>query len=227
MFRSDFLECSTGQLNVDDISAKTMKILLTYWYTGELLPSWKDEDYVAEFTYAAGKYQMEQVLNMLNESLGKDFTASHEGVELLKMVEKLSLKDAECSMLKRIVDKVSQVTSGVELLEMFSLSTENVDEDSFKLLQVLKSYDDALSDKDEKDACKEDVKLMVLACKLGMKNVESQLLKLISSTVNKVVSASELFKLFTFQDEKPADSSSSMDLLVRANTMHHEVELNE
>ncbi len=70
MFRTDFSENQTGIVIVKDVAAKTMKILLHLFYAGELLPSWKDPDTVVELTYAAGKYQLTNVLKLLDEVLG-------------------------------------------------------------------------------------------------------------------------------------------------------------
>lgn len=106
MFRPEFTETITGTVQVDDISSKTMKVLLKYWYTGKLQPSWRDSDVIVEFTYAAGKYQMTQVLQMLDEVLGYDNNTHKTDIDMLKLLDKLSLKNAESRMLKRLIHKI-------------------------------------------------------------------------------------------------------------------------
>ncbi len=134
------------------------------------------------------------------------------------MVQNLSLKNAEKRMLKRIIHKISQVTCGTKLLDMFSFEADYLDENDFAATKILKAYADALSGNDNIEASAEDVKLMMFACKLGMKNVEGNLLKRIISTVNKMGSAQELFALFDSHDKCSKHCSSESSLLVRAKT---------
>lgn len=201
MFGSDFLERSTGLVNVDDISAKTMKILLHYWYSGELLPSWKEADTIVEFTYSAGKYQMTNILQMLNEVIGWDLEASAFDVPLLKITHQLFLKNAEDRLLKRIVYKIGQAKRGAEILDLFNLTSGNLDEAGFSVPQILKACDDVMLEKSDENASCQDVRLMTLACKYGRKNVESQLVKRIVGTVVKMNSAEELLALFNLELE--------------------------
>lgn len=217
MLGSDFLEGSSDEVIVDDVGAKTMQILLKYWYSGELLPSWRDDDIIVEFIYATGKYQITKVLNMLDDFLGLELKASEVTVELLRMVQNLGLKNAEAKLLTHIIHKISQVTSGSELLDLVSSEANNLEEKSILTSKILKEIDDVFSKEHYTDACSTDVKLMAFACKFEMKNVEKRLFKRIVSRVNKIGSVNELFALFSLDNEQEDDDSKESDLLVRAN----------
>ncbi|MES2287311.1 MAG: hypothetical protein V4547_16585 [Bacteroidota bacterium] len=108
-------------MNVTDVGAKTTKILLHLFYAGELLPSWKDTDTVVEFTYAVGKYQLTNVLKLLDEVLGsrdeEDDTSID--VQLLDLAQKLDLKTAEKELVERIKRQVPKVTSGAEFFAVY------------------------------------------------------------------------------------------------------------
>lgn len=216
IFGSDFLEGSSGEVIVDDVGAKTMQILLKYWYSGEILPSWKDDDIIFEFIYAAGKYQITKILNMLDDCLGLDLKASDVTVELLKMVQNLGLKKAEANLQTYIILKISQVTSGSELLDLVAWEPNNWDERNILTTKILTQFYDVFSKELYTDACSTDVKLMTFACKFEMKNAEKQLLKRIVSRVNKIGSVNELFALFSLDNEQEDDSREG-NLLVRAN----------
>lgn len=125
MFRSKLTEDKTGIVNVDDICEKTMQIILHYFYTGQLLPNWKDKDVIVEFIYAAGKYQMCEVLDMINNGLLEDIEGSDSKVgcemELLSMLHKLTLENAEAWLMKRIVRATNKAKSSAELLALFGV----------------------------------------------------------------------------------------------------------
>lgn len=126
MFHSEFSEERTGIVNVKDVSAKTMGIFLQLFYTWELLPSWKDEDTVAEFTYAVGKYQLTNVLELLNGVLGSrdEKDATHTDFRLLDLARKLNLTTAEKELLERIKRTVSKVESSEGLFELYGFGNE-------------------------------------------------------------------------------------------------------
>ncbi len=120
MFRSDFSESRTGIVNVKDVTAKTMGIFLHLFYSGELLPSWKDPDTVVEFTYAVGKYQVTNVLKLLDGLLGSrdDEDATLTDVQLLDLAQKLDLKTAERELVDRIKKRMAKITSGEEFFAL-------------------------------------------------------------------------------------------------------------
>lgn len=123
MFRSEFSENQTGIVNVKDITAKTMGIFLHLFYSGELLPSWKDQDTVVEFTYAVGKYQLTNVLEMLDDVLGSrdKEDATYTDIQLLNLAHKLDLKCAEAELVERIKRTTSKVNSRVELFSLYGI----------------------------------------------------------------------------------------------------------
>lgn len=194
-----------------------MKILLKYWYTGELLPSWEDDDIVVEFTYAAGKYEMTQVLKMLDDLLGIAVKNSEKSIELLKMAQVFSLNYAEARLLKQIVQKVSKIASGADFLDMFALTNISLNEQNFGASEIFKSVNDLLSEQGDKDACILDIKFMALACKLGMKHVENKFLKRIVGTVKSFNRADQLFALVDLSNKTNKKDLKENDLLVRAN----------
>lgn len=126
MFRSKMSEDQTGIVDVKDITEKTMSILLHYFYSGELLPSWKDEDTVVEFTYAAGKYQLTGILELLDDVLGTrdEEDATQTDVRLVDLAAKLGLKNAEKKLLERIADKTEKVKSRDSLFRLYGLDNE-------------------------------------------------------------------------------------------------------
>jgi hypothetical protein len=121
MIRSKMSEDQTGIVDVQDVTGKTMSILLHYFYSGELLPSWKDEDTVVEFTYAAGKYQLTGILELLDHVLGSrdEEDATQTDVLLLDLAAKLGLKNAEKKLLERIVAKTTKIQSRDELFGLY------------------------------------------------------------------------------------------------------------
>lgn len=126
MFRSDFSENQTGIVNVEDLNAKTMGIFLHMFYSGELLSSWKDPDTVVEFTYAAGKYQLTDVLKLLDDVLGvrDEEDASYTDVQLLDLAQKLNLKTAEKELLERIKRGMAKITSGEEFFNLCGIGMD-------------------------------------------------------------------------------------------------------
>lgn len=126
MFRSDLSENQTGIVNVKDVSSKTMEIFLHFFYSGELRPSWKDQDTVVEFTYAVGKYQLTNVLKMLDDVLGSrdEMNATYTDVQLLDLAQKLNLKTAEKELMERIRRTLGKVNTGSEFLALWGNGKE-------------------------------------------------------------------------------------------------------
>lgn len=212
MFNSETLESCTGLVNVDDVSEKTMKILLHYFYTSELLPTWRDEDTVVEFTYSAGKYQMTYVLELLDDLLGSEADAevTYRDVQLLNVAGKLSLKNAETRLLQQIKDKMMKVKASDELFKLFGLEQCKSEEDWGKLGNLLEGNGDKLEESMdlkivdyalgnlEYEQLFNNRGLQALASvqKYCLKNVERILLKRFAVTASKVQNADELFAIF-------------------------------
>lgn len=114
--RGAFKEGSSGVIQMDDLSGKTIELLLHYIYTGQLLKCWKEEDVIVEFTYAVGKWQLTEIIELLDDVLGnvQEQVTSTTAV-LLDLANKLSLKKAEAELLKRI----SKFTVSVENAEEY------------------------------------------------------------------------------------------------------------
>ncbi len=123
MFRSDLSENKTGIVNVKDVNSKTMGILLHFFYSGELLPSWKDNDTVVEFTYAVAKYQLTNLLAMLDEVLGSrdEEDATQTDVQLLELAKKLDLKNAEQELMERIRNTLGKVNKVEDFLALWGI----------------------------------------------------------------------------------------------------------
>lgn len=197
MFRNEFSEGATGIIRLEDISEKNMKILLRYWYTGELLPSLFDEDTVVEFTYAAGKYQMTDVLQLLNETIGQwNFkNVSKVDVQLLDLSEKLSLEKMEANLLKRIDFHIRNTEQKKDLLNLFGWDAVCLDENDLSIEDALKLVEDLIGNTDMVKASKMELPLLWKVQKLGLKSLEAKFLERISIIVSKAKCASELFEI--------------------------------
>ncbi len=123
MFRSKLSENQTGVVNMKDISGKTMGIFLHYFYSGELLPSWSDSDTVVEFTYAAGKYQVTKILELLDEVLASwnEEDATHTDIRLLELAGKLGLKTAENKLFEKVVGTTTKLNGREELFALYGI----------------------------------------------------------------------------------------------------------
>lgn len=160
---------------------------------------------------------MTEVLKMLDGFLGYGFTPSNLDVELLKMVQKLFLKSADARLLNRIVQNVSNATSGKELLLLLSHANDNVTGDDLTAAEILKAFENALSEENHGKTCVHDMILLELSCKSGLKNVENKFVQRIIRTVANCKSSDELFVLIGMGNETN-DDKNTKDLLVRADS---------
>lgn len=65
-------ENKEGVIEIKDLSYSTLKVLMTYFYSGKLLvEEWSKPEVIVELTYAAGKYHLTDVLEILDQNLGK------------------------------------------------------------------------------------------------------------------------------------------------------------
>ncbi len=93
--QSQMTEVQKGEVRVKDIPAKTMKVLLHFLYTGQLLQDeWYKTDTLVELLYAAGKYQLEDLLSFLDQVVGL-LCNERNMVKLINLARKLNLKKAE------------------------------------------------------------------------------------------------------------------------------------
>lgn len=94
MFEANLSETQTGTVSLNDLSGAAVKVMLTFMYTSTLLPQWSQGDIVVELTYAAEKYELKELLVILDRELGKICTIQNVG-KLIVLAKKLSLKKAE------------------------------------------------------------------------------------------------------------------------------------
>lgn len=94
MFKSQMRESHTGIVNMDDLSAQTIQVLLHFIYTGMLHELWCHEDVITEFVYAAEKYELTELLEFYDRVLGSLCTIKTAG-RLLIVTGRLNLKNAE------------------------------------------------------------------------------------------------------------------------------------
>lgn len=95
MFDSNLTEGQTGIIQLEDLSGKALALILEYIYGGILSePEWYQPEVIVELTYAAGKYQLTDLLEHLDEVLGVRGKGEHAGA-LLALCENLGLEKAE------------------------------------------------------------------------------------------------------------------------------------
>lgn len=212
ILRSECFDSASSTLNVDDVSEKTMRILLHFWYTGKLLPSWQDSDTVVEFVNAAGKYQITEILNMLNETLGE--TDSNKSpiyaVSLLEIVHKLSLKSAEQRLLDQLVKSMKDIRNGDEFFIQLGIKVSEADEPT--KVEALEMLNEVLNEGKDIAISYRHVRLLGLLQKLSLNLLEEKLLAKIVKAANSVKTVEEFFVLFGFQQNLTTDTDN---LLVR------------
>lgn len=97
MFRCNMMEKFTGVVKCNDLSGKCVKILIHFIYTGKLAENWSHPDVIEG--YGAAKYQLEDLLQFINEALPS--CANKENAQrLLKLAIQLTLGKAEKSLWK-------------------------------------------------------------------------------------------------------------------------------
>lgn len=98
MLRSDMEERRSGIIRCEDLSGKCVQILLHLIYSGNLAEEWKQEDTLWELTYAADKYQFQELLDFLDENLWSVCELDN-ALKMLRLVNQISLKKAEKDLL--------------------------------------------------------------------------------------------------------------------------------
>lgn len=202
MLDSDLSEASNGVVKLDDISAETMKTILHYFYTGELLIEMNASN-IVEFTYAAGKYQMHQVLELLDNLLGRsDKEASNQDVQLLSLTGKLSLKNAESRFLNRIVTKIQRVKRSEQLFELFGFekdileTAEILANEKLGDSYVLEIMNYLLVGTGRVSFLERGLPFLALLKKRSLKTFEDKLLELFARISKRFKNSEELFAVF-------------------------------
>lgn len=226
MFGSQFSESTTGIIKVDDLNGKTMKLIVHYMYTGQILPTWRDQDVIVDLTYAAGKYELTEILKMLDNVLGdRDYNeATNCDILLLSLSQKLSLKNAESALLGRIVCSMKNFKTSDELLDLMGYEKETISlragQIVFENPEIAKALEDCenlLSEENTPDdilqttvignpatSC-HDVFLLSLAYDHSLKREEACLLRRMIESTNRCKNADELMALFDV--DKPLNST--------------------
>lgn len=143
MFRSTLKEEQSGIIELDDLSGKTVNVLLDYIYSAKINPDWCEPSVIVEFTYAAGKYQFAEVLQFLDEEVGKYCDLSNVG-SLLSLASNLALRNAEAVLLNYI--KVNGIKSAENFFKVFG--SINLGEHSFS---AFKSEENSISTDNDPD----------------------------------------------------------------------------
>jgi len=205
MLSCDLSENATGVIRMTDICGKTMKLLLHYFYTGELLPSWRDPDIIVEFTYAAGKYQVASVLELLDDILGRysGGVVSDKDIQLLNLAGKLKLVNAEGRLLKEIVAEIKKTETSGQLFELFGYEGEEITEIAERMAteqvgesRILAIMDFLYGTPAPEDFFKKGMSLLALAKRGGFQKFEKILLGRFAQSAGNLKNADELFELF-------------------------------
>ena len=99
MLETDMKEGNERVIKLQDVSGSTLKVLLSYLYTGELLPEWKSAEVIVELTNAAGEYQLEELKEFLDNVLGKVCDLDNV-LPLISLAQKLSMTHAKKELLE-------------------------------------------------------------------------------------------------------------------------------
>lgn len=119
MFPKQFSEQSVSTIEILDVPGQTIRLLLQYWYTGELLSSWADDDTVVEFLSAVGKFQITELLEMLDSTLGSSETkGTRQQIDLLRLANKFLLKNAQQKLTDKIIESITKIRKPDELLAL-------------------------------------------------------------------------------------------------------------
>jgi hypothetical protein len=210
LLNSEFCERKSGIVKVDDISGKTMKILLHYFYTGDLLTGWSDHDTIVEFTYAAGKYQMTQVLELMDDLFGRGAQkeVSNLDVQLLSLAGKLSLKNAEGRLLQRIITKITEAKTSEDIFQLFGYDGEDISRNAemlageklgeSKALEILNhALGIGMGILQREEFSQSGLVLLALFQRIGtLRNLEQVLLKKFAEVTSTFACAEELFDFF-------------------------------
>lgn len=91
-------------LVMEDLSGKTVKVLLHYFYGGVLLKEdWRAEDVILELTWAARKYALENLSVFLDKVLPEiPFSSSDVMAKLAVLTKTLGMTNAEKGLLSKL-----------------------------------------------------------------------------------------------------------------------------
>jgi len=116
MLRHEFLEKQNSRVDVKEIDAETMELLLSYIYTGQVT-DFKNVS-VVELFKAADRYRLDHLKHMCEEELVKRVEASN-AADILSLAHKYSaqpLKSFALAMISRNVEEVMRTRGWKELI---------------------------------------------------------------------------------------------------------------
>lgn len=127
MLSLDMQEGKSGIIQCADLSGKCVQMLIHFIYTGSMAKEWADSDVIWEFTYAADKYQLLDLLELIDESLG-NVCKAQDALKMLKLANWISLlKNAEKKLLERVMLQFSNVGNIASLSALSKKITDNLD----------------------------------------------------------------------------------------------------
>jgi len=116
MLRHEFLEKQNSRVDVKEIDAETMELLLSYIYTGQVT-EFKNVS-VVELFKAADRYRLDHLKHMCEEELVKRVEASN-AADILSLAHKYNagpLKSFALAMISRNVEEVMRTRGWKELI---------------------------------------------------------------------------------------------------------------
>jgi len=116
MLRHEFLEKQNSRVDVKEIDAETMELLLSYIYTGQVT-DFKNVS-VVELFKAADRYRLDHLKHMCEEELVKRVEASN-AADILSLAHKYNaqpLKSFALAMISRNVEEVMRTRGWKELV---------------------------------------------------------------------------------------------------------------
>lgn len=117
MLRSDMKERISGKIHSEDFSGKCLKLLVHFLYTGCLEKEWADSYVIYEVTYAADKYQLEDLWRLLDESL-RIVCKPDDALKMLRLTNQISLKEAVKRLLQLVKKKFAKVKDTAGLFDL-------------------------------------------------------------------------------------------------------------
>lgn len=118
MFQANMIETETGRVTLDDLSSKTVNVLIHYLYTGKLHDDWKTAAVLEELPYAAHKYELDLLSEFLDLVLGtvcKIFPCK-QIAKISVMAKKIGMKRASVELLE-LIKKAATSVEDVVLME--------------------------------------------------------------------------------------------------------------
>ena len=112
MFQQDMKESSTRELLIDDVKKDTVKAMLEYIYTGDVVTKVKNE---SELIYVADKYGLAGLLELCFHKLNE--VEENMVVDILILADRHNLEDFKKVAMQRILMNKSKFVKMKEFVE--------------------------------------------------------------------------------------------------------------